>query len=50
MSLWANCNNTISDFIDNIKFTVADADYYGLGREMPSMFLGKVVLCNHQWL
>ena len=50
MSLWANCNNTISDFIDNIRFTVAEADYYGFGREMPSMFLGKVVLCNHQWL
>lgn len=50
MSLWAECDKAISDFIDNIRFTVAEADYYGLGREMPSMFLGKIVLCDHQWL
>ena len=50
MSLWSECDNSISDFIDNIRYTVADADFYGQGREMPSMFHGKIVLCDHQWV
>ena len=50
MSLWAECDNSISDYIENIRFAVADADFYGMGREMPSMLSGKVVLCEHQWV
>ena len=50
MSLWAECDNSISDYIENIRFAIADADFYGMGREMPSMLSGKVVLCEHQWV
>ncbi len=50
MSLWAECDNSISDYIENVRFTVADADFYGMGREMPAMLTGKVVLCEHQWV
>jgi lipopolysaccharide transport system ATP-binding protein len=50
MSLWSECDNGISDYIENIRYTVAEADYYGQGREMPTMFHGKIVLCDHQWI
>lgn len=50
MSLWSECDNSISDFIDNIRFSIGEDDYYGHGREMPAMFHGKIVLCEHQWL
>lgn len=50
MSLWAECDRSISDFIDNIRFSIADADFYGKGRQMPAMFYGKIVLCEHHWL
>ena len=49
MSLWAGCDNSISDYIDTIRFSIAEADYYGMGRKMHPTLLGKVVLCDYQW-
>lgn len=49
MSLWAECDKNLSDYIDNIRFSVAEDDFFGQGREMPTMFHGKIVLCDHMW-
>ena len=49
MSLWAECDHEISDYVDNIVFSVSDGDFYNLGREMPQILRGKVVLCEHEW-
>lgn len=49
MSLWAECDHDMSDYVDNIVFSVSDGDFYNLGREMPQVLRGKVVLCEHEW-
>ena len=50
LALSADSNGQMSDFINgDLKFEVADDDYYNQGRSIPSHLRGKIVLCNHFW-
>ncbi len=49
LSLWIGDSVDTYDYLSGIRFSVADGDFYGLGKEIPALFHGKIVLCDYSW-